>query len=971
MAAAAAATGTDSIAYTVIQQEDDKEQPTVQELKNQLENGRDDVKIETMKKILLIMLNGDPLLGCLMHVIRFIMPSKNKSLKKLLLVYWEICPKHNPDGKLKQEMVLFCNALRNDLLHPNEYIRGMTLRFLCKLREAELLEPLIPSVRQCLEHRHAYVRKNALLAVYSIYKNHDFLIPDAPELAEKCLATEADMNCKRNAFVLLMNTKQQLAVQYLNSVFAQITTFDELLQLALIELIRKEARANTADKGKFIQCIFSLLHASSPSVKYEAATTLVALTSHTSAVKAAATAYIELIVKEPDNNVKLIVLDRLNELREKHERVLDDLVMDIMRVLTSPDIEVRRKCLNIAMEMVSTRNVDEVVGFLKKELLKTHDQEYEKNTEYRQLLIHAIHQCAIKFSEVAASVVHVLMEFLADSGNTSAVDVIAFVREVMEKFPQLRGDLINRLLESFTEMKTGRVFRGALWIIGEYALDEPAMEEAMKQIRVTLGELPILASEQRALEEQDAPNDSDSKSSPGSTAAVPDHHKTSQRVLADGTYATESAFSVGAKSISQSKLEALKAASKPPLRALILNADWFVGSVLATTLTKLVLRYALLSKNKGKVNTYRCEAMLIMTSIIRVGRSEFPTSPIDEDSHDRIMACLRLLSSVADEDSTVRKAFLFEARKAFAQMVLEEEKRTAAKSVSSKKVVSVQADDVINFRQLKSKKNTGDMSDEYELDMTRATGITDRGDDLMSKLSRVVQLTGFSDPVYAEAYVNVHQYDILLDVLIVNQTENTLQNLTLEFSTLGDLKLVERPSPHTLGPRGYHGIKANIKVSSTETGVIFGNIVYDGSSSQDTNCVILNDIHIDIMDYINPATCTETQFRAMWTEFEWENKVNVNTNITDLRPYLDHVMKCTNMACLTPEHALSGECGFLAANMYAKSIFGEDALANICLEKQGDTVTGHIRIRSKTQGIALSLGDKITLSQKQAIHAAA
>jgi hypothetical protein len=37
-----------------------------------------------------------------------------------------------------------------DLQHPNEYIRGSTLRFLCKLREAELLEPLLPSARACL-----------------------------------------------------------------------------------------------------------------------------------------------------------------------------------------------------------------------------------------------------------------------------------------------------------------------------------------------------------------------------------------------------------------------------------------------------------------------------------------------------------------------------------------------------------------------------------------------------------------------------------------------------------------------------------------------------------------------------------------------------------------------------------------------------------------------------------------------------
>ena len=66
--------------------------------------------------------------------------------------------------------------------------------------------------------------------------------------------------------------------------------------------------------------------------------------------------------------------------------------------------------------------------------------------------------------------------------------------------------------------------------------------------------------------------------------------------------------------------------------------------------------------------------------------------------------------------------------------------------------------------------------------------------------------------------------------------------------------------------------------------------------------------------------------------------------------------------------ALSGECGFMAANLYAKSIFGEDALANVSLEKNlakpESPVTGHIRIRAKSQGMALSLGDKINQTQK-------
>lgn len=43
----------------------------------------------------------------------------------------------------------------------------------------------------------------------------------------------------------------------------------------------------------------------------------------------------------------------------------------------------------------------------------------------------------------------------------------------------------------------------------------------------------------------------------------------------------------------------------------------------------------------------------------------------------------------------------------------------------------------------------------------------------------------------------------------------------------------------------------------------------------DCNCVVLNDIYIDIMDYIVLVFCIDLEFRWMWVEFEWENKVKV------------------------------------------------------------------------------------------------
>lgn len=935
--------------YTVVF-EDTTESPSTQELRASLEKGTDEDRLDTLRRIIVSTINGNPQPTLLMPIIQYIMPSRNKQLKKLLHFYWEVCPKYDENGKLKQEMILVVNAIRNDLQHPNEYIRGATLRFLQKIsKDAELLEPLIPICRSCLEHRHSYVRKNAVFAVYTIYREYEHLIPDAPELMQTFIAAESDATCKRNAFVFLAHCAMPKAVEWLISVYDQLTSLDELLQMSIIEVIRLDCKNDTTHRPRYIRCMFELLNSSSHAVKYEAATTLTTLTQNSAAVKAAASCFVTLVIKESDNNVKLIVLDRLDTLRSKHGHVLDGLTMDILQVLSSADMEVRRKAMSIVLSMTSNRNVEEVVLFLKKQLQQTQEREFEKAPEYRQLLIQSIHVLAVKFSEVAASVVHALMEFLGDSNNPSALDVVAFVREVVEKFPHLRQSICDKLTQTLTEIKSGKAFRGVLWILGEYVEGLSDIQATFQDIRKVLGEIPILASEQRLLDEAGGEEDKqEDKKAEGSGRP---------RVLADGTYATETAYT----STNSARLEAVKAASKPPLRALILGGDFFTGSVLASALTKLVLRFDDLTTDRPKANALRAEAMLIMTSIIRVGQSKFVTVPIDEDSNERILNCIQTLSEL-QEKSIVHDIFLKDTKAAYSKMLVAQEKKAAEKKESeSTKEHVVQVDDLLTFRQF-SKKSADDPID-YVEDLGKATGAAEVREDFISNLSRISQLTGFSDPIYAEAYVKMHGFDIMLDVLLVNQTSNTLQNLCLDFATLGDLKLVERPAVYTIAPHGFQSIKATIKVSSTETGVIFGSILWDGPALAEC-CVILNDIHIDIMDYIKPAYCSETQFRSMWTEFEWENRVNVSTNMTDPRDYLKHVMKSTNMSCLTPEGAMSGDCDFLSANMYARSLFGEDALANLSIEKTEAGIVGHVRIRSKTQGIALSLGDRITMSQK-------
>ena len=94
------------VAFTLVGPSEEKDQMTPKEFKSLLETGSDAQKISAMKSILSSMLQGETLNELLMHVIRFVMPSQNKALKKLCVLYWEICQKYNPDGSQRPEMVL-------------------------------------------------------------------------------------------------------------------------------------------------------------------------------------------------------------------------------------------------------------------------------------------------------------------------------------------------------------------------------------------------------------------------------------------------------------------------------------------------------------------------------------------------------------------------------------------------------------------------------------------------------------------------------------------------------------------------------------------------------------------------------------------------------------------------------------------------------------------------------------------------
>eukprot|EP00930_Biecheleria_cincta_P102027 TRINITY_DN9369_c0_g2_i1.p1 TRINITY_DN9369_c0_g2~~TRINITY_DN9369_c0_g2_i1.p1 ORF type:complete len:1044 (+),score=243.28 TRINITY_DN9369_c0_g2_i1:112-3132(+) len=981
--------------------------PTSEELAKKLENKKDSIKAEALEELILLMINGESYPKLLMTIIRFVVTCNDHRVKKLLTIYWEIVDKcKEGTNELKEEMILVCNALRNDLMHANEYVCGSTLRLLCKMKYYRILEPLKEAVLRNLGHRHSYVRRNAVMCVFSIVKNFGVeVLPEAPEDIEQLLLVEGDLSTKRNAFLMLLNCDQDRAVKYVLSLQDQVSSMGDIFQLSVLELVRKVCRSSSVNKGRFLRIVFDLASSSSTAVSYDCASSLVALSSSPVAIHQAAQVYVQLLTEQSDNNVKLIVLDRLREVQKHHKQVMEGMVMDIFRALTCPSLDVRKKVMDICLgSLVSQRNIKDVVALLKKEVIKTLGYEAtatEGNLEYRRLLIRALHACTGQYPDQAQNVMFLLMDFLTESDQSTATEVVMFLRELISNYPDLRMPILQRLAECIGEVSQSRVLRGCLWLFGEFCEEESLIESVIEGVLAAIRPLPLVAEESSSGKEKKESN------SEGKKETKAPKITTKTVVLADGTYGTQNVIEKdeGEEQEVQDNKPEIK---KTPFRTLLLGGDFLLAAMVGVALTRLSMKLsnlAVATKN---------EVLLVIVNLLKLAR-DHNCGGESCDSAVRLTQCIRALSAgqasgLSEGQQAATKLVMGDwqsgrSRNQLAK-VLELATQNSEWAMGQEEEAeekSVPPEECIVFRQLRERKGTtaagGSMDDDDDFSVAKGSSLAGQaaadGALFAERLAKVQQMTGLADPVYVEAFLQVHSFDLVLELLVVNRTNETLQNVLVELSTQGDLKLVDRPAAVTLSAGQQMTVHASIKVSSTETGIIFGYVTYEKKSAADKECSVLNELHVDILDYIERSWIGELAFRTMWSEFEWENKVNINTSITDVGKYLEHIMRNTNLSIMgrsfkkgSQDHKnkrgklsaddvkdilkeavgikkLIDTSSFVAVNLYAKSIFGEDVLANISIEKLPDgRLTGSCRIRSRTQGIALSLGDRITIVQR-------
>lgn len=480
----------------------------------------------------------------------------------------------------------------------------------------------------------------------------------------------------------------------------------DIFQLMVIEMLRKLIKQDPSMKFSLMPVIFTMSKSKSSSVLYECASTITQLTTAPSAIRVAIQSFMKLLTESNENNVKVIVLDNLMELRKRYSKVLEDYMIDILSVMreeTAISHEISQKVLELTTSLVSPRNIKEVIIFLEKEITRATKMEdsgsnANATNQYRYLLIKSISSITQQYPETIPAVLAPLIEnFLKFEGKSTfpSLETVLFIREVIEVHNEHRSTIFQKICQVFGQIKAHLVIRVALWIIGEYAETVHEAQQAFNTVKKNVGSLPIYPQINNDVEESNTEKQADTKPK----------EITKTVILPDGSYGTQTITVDDSKKASATQDEC----SYLPLRnALVHSEDDYLQACLAITMTKLVVK---VKKNLSLAyKQMSVDTILIVCAMLKERQQQHNNKDslggikrihqLDQDNLSRMQLCLKVLTKPdgLKQIAIVQKMLMDEGRAIFSKFLQMNSKLNLNAKKGDEELLLTQPDEKIVFR---------------------------------------------------------------------------------------------------------------------------------------------------------------------------------------------------------------------------------------------------------------------------------
>jgi len=100
-------------------------------------------------------------------------------------------------------------------------------------------------------------------------------------------------------------------------------------------------------------------------VSFEIANSLIQLSGHPNIIKTAINLFTNLLVEQSENNIRVIILKKLMELKHKYKEILEEQVLYYTRIINSSCTnELRKLIFEMIGELITESNINSVIEIL-------------------------------------------------------------------------------------------------------------------------------------------------------------------------------------------------------------------------------------------------------------------------------------------------------------------------------------------------------------------------------------------------------------------------------------------------------------------------------------------------------------------------------------------------------------------------------------------------------------------------------
>jgi coatomer subunit beta len=168
-------------------------------------------------------------------------------------------------NQIRSEFILITDAIRNLILHPNQYIRVAAMRFLFKLSDLDILQQLISPLIQNLSYHEEYVRHHTASLIHHLVKNFPSFWPDISDSIIDCLKTEESTIVIIDLLFTIFECDSETAIDY----FLSLDSIYQVdLKLAILQLMPKAYQVSPKNRIRFLEIVVEFCEDSSIEVRF-------------------------------------------------------------------------------------------------------------------------------------------------------------------------------------------------------------------------------------------------------------------------------------------------------------------------------------------------------------------------------------------------------------------------------------------------------------------------------------------------------------------------------------------------------------------------------------------------------------------------------------------------------------------------------------------------------------------------------